>query len=284
VARRIKMDMIPLKRIFSKLSPKLLKNNGFKNVWEKYNKGNFNEAYADFLEVIKNQPRYSKVGDVYILWADLELLANHDPHKAIELLDKAQEIGCSQAQMAYCYTKRAEALWETGERHMALQCYERSVDADPCAFYLSNLARALSFLHDKRAMSVWQQVLEEDPKNCLAYTYIGWEVAKAGDRNKALLMAKKAEELQSSVRDVYEIGRLYHELKEFQSAISKYLEAKKLGCGDEGWLNAAISECYLSLGDTSAARKYVQLAVQCDPENDYVKEILREYKERFGGG
>ena len=276
------MAMIPIRRIFSKLFPKLLQTNGFKHVWAKYNKGHFGEAYALFRDVIENQPRYSKIGDIYILWADLELLANHNPHKAIELLDKAQEIGCSQSQMAYYYLKRAEALWETGERHMALQCHEKSVDADPCAFYLSNLARALSYLNDKRAMSVWQQVLEEDPKNSLAYTYIGWEAAKSGDRNKALLMVKKAEELQSSVRDVYEIGRVYHELEEFQTAINKYLEAKKLGCGDEGWLYSAISDCYLSLGDASAARKYVQLAVQRDPENDYVKEVLHEYQEKFG--
>lgn len=229
---------------------------------------------------MENEPRWSKVGDVYTLWADLELLANHDPRKAIELLDKAQEIGCSQ--MAYYYAKRAEALWETGERNMALQCYERSVAADPCAFYLSNLARALSFLNNERALSVWQQVLEEAPKNCLAHTYIGWEAAKSGDRDKALLMAKKAEELQSSIRDVCEIGRLYYELEEFQAAINKYLEAKKLGYYEEGVLYAAIADCYLSLGDASAAQKYAQWAMRIEPENDYVKDVWREYKERFG--
>ena len=112
---------------------------------------------------------------------------------------------------------------------------------------------------------------------------MGWKAAKSGDRNKALLMAKKAEEFQSSFSDIFEIGLLYHELEEFQTAINKYLEAKKLGCGDEGWLHAAISDGYLSLGDASAARKYVQLAMRSDPENDYVKEIWQEYQEKFGG-
>lgn len=245
-----------------------------------YEKDNFGEAYAVLRDVMENEPRWSKVGDVYTLWADLELLANHDPRKAIELLDKAQEIGCSQ--MAYYYAKRAEALWETGERNMALQCYEKSVAADPCAFYLSNLARALSFLNDERALSVWQQVLEEAPKNCIAHTYIGWEAAKSGDRDKALFMAKKAEELQSSIRDVCEIGRLYYELEEFQTAINKYLEAKKLGYYEEGVLYAAIADCYLSLGDASAAQKYAQWAMRIEPENDYVKDVWREYEEIFG--
>jgi tetratricopeptide (TPR) repeat protein len=111
---------------------------------------------------------------------------------------------------------------------------------------------------------------------------MGWEATKSGDKNKALVMAKKAEELQSSFSDVYEIGRLYHELEEFQIAINKYIEAKKLRYDEEGMLNAAISDCYLSLGDASAARKYVELAIQSDPENEYVKEVLHEYQEKFG--
>jgi tetratricopeptide (TPR) repeat protein len=260
------MAMIPLRGIFTKLFPKMLQTNDFKHVWAKISKGQFGEAYTVFHDIIERQPHYSKVGDVYILWAELELLANHDPRKAIELLDKAQEMGCTQ--MVYYYTRRADALWVTGERHMALQFYEKSVDEDPCAFCLSNLARALSYLNDTRAQTIWQQVLEEDPKNCFAYRYLGWEAAKSGDRNKALLLLKKAETLQSSVRDAFGIGRIYHELEEFQTAINKYLEAKKLGYGEEGVVNAAIADCYLSLGNESAARKYVQLAVQHDPEDD----------------
>lgn len=248
-----------------------------------YEKGAFREAYDAFCEFVENDPRSSMVGDVYIKWADLELLANHNGRKALELLDRAQEMGCSQSQMAYYYMKRAEALWITGERQMALQCHERSVAADSDLFYLSTFARALSCLNDNRALRVWQQVLDRDPENCLAHAYVGWEAAKSGDRDKALLMAKRAEELASSVRDVLDLGRFYDQSGEFQSAINKYLEAKKLGYEEQGPFYAAIASCYLGLEDESSARKYAEWAVRCDPENGYVKEVWSEYEERFGG-
>lgn len=274
------MAMIPLRGIFTKLLPKLLQIHDFGDVLTMYDKGNLSEAYTILCKVMENETQWSKDGDVYTLWAELELLANHNPQKALEFLEKAQQIGCSE--MGYYYNIYAEALWEAGEHEKALQYFEKSVAADPTVSHLRNLAWALSLERDKRAMIVWQQVLEKDPKNCLAYTYMGLEAAKSGDRSKALLMSKKAEELQSSVEDAYEIGRFCHELEEYQTAIKKYLEAKELGYDKEGVLYAAISDCYLSLREGSTAHKYVKLAIQSDPENEYVKEVLHEYQERFG--
>lgn len=274
------MAIAPLKRIISLFCPKLRQSQAFGDVLAMYEKGNIRDAYATLCNVMENQPQWSKDGDVYTLWAELELLANHDPRKAIELLDKAQDVGCSE--MGYYYMIHAEALWEAGEREMALQYFEKSVAAaDASATKLANFAQALSCIHDKRAMRVWQCVLEKDPENCMAHTYVGWEAAKAGERDKAILMAKRAEELHPSVEEVADIGRLYHELEEFKTAINKYLEAKKLGYEERGLLNAAIGDCYLSLGEAGLARKYLKRAMRFNPENEYVKEIWREYEERF---
>jgi len=262
--------MTILQRIFSRLLSDLPQANSFQDVLPLIEKGAFDEAYRVFCEVIDNDPRLSKVGDVYIMWADLELQVNCNARKTLELLDKAQEMGYSQ--IAYYYAERAQALWITGEHQMALQFYEKSVAADSSLYYLSDYARALSCNNDKRAMTVWQQVLERDPKNFLANAYIGWEAAKAGDKDKALLMSKKAEELASSARDFFELGHLYQVSEEFQSAINKYLEANKLGYQDQG-LNAYIADCYLSLGDENQARKYAKLAMSSKPDNYYVKHV-----------
>ena len=266
--------MIPLKRIFSRLFPELPHTHDFQEVLAFYEKGAFDEAYRVFCEVIDNEPRWSKVGDVYIMWADLELLANYNARKALELLDRAQEMGYSL--IAYYYAKRAQALWITGERQMALQCYEKSVAANSNPYYLSDYARALSCNNDKRAMTVWQQVLDREPKSFLAHAYIGWEAAKSGDKDKSLLMSKRAEGFASSATDFFELGFLYHESEEFQSAINKYLEAKKLDYKDQGLLHAAIADCYLSLGDESQARNYAELALNSKPENCYVKDVWQK--------
>lgn len=264
--------MIPFKRIFSEWYTKLPQKHGFQDVLVFREKGAFDEAYTTFREIIDNEPEWSKNGDVYILWADLELLANYNARKALELLDKAQETGYSLTGLYYA--RRAQALWITGERQVALQCYERSVSAD--SDYLREYARALSCMNDKSAMGVWQQVLDRDPKSVLAHAYIGWEAAKSGNPDKALLMSKRAEELASSATDFYELGLLYHDSEEFRAAINKYLEAKKFGYKDEGGLYASIADCYLSLGDKSQARKYAELAISSEPENYYVKEVWQK--------
>ena len=95
-------------------------------------------------------------------------------------------------------------------------------------------------------------------------------------------MAKRAEELQQSVDDLVDIGWFYHELEQFQYAINKYLEAEKLGYQEQWFLYAAIADSYLSLGEVGLSRKYLEQAVRCDPENEYVKEVRRKYEERFG--
>jgi tetratricopeptide (TPR) repeat protein len=144
------------------------------------------------------------------------------------------------------------------------------------------LARALSDLDDARARSVWQEVLEEEPENSQAYSYFASEAAKSGDRDKAIVLAKKADKLASSKEDILNVAALYHEWGEFQTAIKKYLEVIKLFkfVPDRGWVYARIADCYLSMGQISLARKYLKRALKYCPDDEYVKEIQRECEEK----
>jgi tetratricopeptide (TPR) repeat protein len=280
--RHMRMDMKHLKNIFSILQPRLSHHHDFGSVLKMYNKNDLSGAYASLCKVMENDNCWSKNGDVYTLWAELEILANHDPQKALEHLEKAKQF--DRSEMGYYYNVYAKALWENGEHEKAIKYFDKGVVADPSVLQLSNLAWAYSFMRDKRAISVWQRVLEKDPENCFAHIFIGWEAAKSGDRDEALLMAKKAEKLNPSIGELPEIGRIYLELGEFQFALEKYVEAKRLGYDEdkEGILDAAIAECYISLGDATEAHKYIQFALQLDPKNEYVKEIWHDYQEKFG--
>jgi tetratricopeptide (TPR) repeat protein len=246
-----------------------------------YKNGNFKEVYTALCDVMEREQKWSKDGDIYTLWAELELLANNDAHKALKLLKKAYEIGCSE--IGYYYKVRGDVMLRNDNYEAAIHEYEQSVSVDPSIANLTMLGQALSNADDRRAMGVWQQILSKDSKNCMAHIYIGFELAKSGDRGKALLMAKRAENLNPLVRDVFDIGWLYHELEEFQTAINKYLEANRLGYEDKALLYACIAACHLSLGQADPARNYLQWAEQCNPENEYVKEVMREYEKRFGG-
>jgi len=218
----------------------------YKDFLTMYNAGKFADAYATFREGgMENYPQWYKIGDNYIILAELELRLNGDVRKAQELLDRAMEIGSFDE--SYYYRTHGYLMWHSGERKKAIQDLEKSVAAEANVFNLIALAQLLFEAGDKRATTVCQQILDKDPDNCLAHIYFAWDEAKSGDRDKALLMAKRAEELQQSADDLVEIGRLYHELEKFQSAINKYLEAEKLGYEEKWLLYAAISDCYLSL-------------------------------------
>lgn len=268
----------PLARVLSKYCPSFRDSPHVMDIIMGFHKkGDYKTAYKILSHAVKNGSRWSKVGDIYILLAELELWANRDPHRALDALDKAQKMGCTQ--MAYYYTRRGEALWLTGDRQTAIQSFESSVAAEPCAFCRSNLALALSEMDDERAVSLWKEVLEEEPENSLAHTYLGFEAAKSGDQDKALLMAKKADKSAALAGDFVAVGRFYYELGEFQTVVERYLEAMKLGY-DQGWLCAGIADCYLSMGQTAPARKYLKRALKYSPNDEYVKEIQRDYEEK----
>lgn len=271
------MAMTPLRRIFSKLCPKLRQKQTFRDVLSMYDKGAFEDAYTALCDVMNNQPQLSKDGGVYTLWAELELLANDNACRAMELLDRAREVG--GAEMAYYYSVRGDAMLSIGNYEKAAQDFERSVAIEPSVANLKMLAQALSMMNDSRAVNIWQKILEEDPENCLAHAYVGLEAVKSGDRGKALLMAKRAERLNPSVEEIFTIGLLYHELEEFQTAINTYLVANRLGYKDKTLLYAYVAACHLSLGQATPARKYAQWAVRCDPENDYVKDVWKKCEE-----
>jgi len=202
------MAMFSIKRFFLKLVRKSRQTHGRPNFAALYKKGAFADAYAALCDMMKNPPRWAaEDGDLYTLWAELELLANEDAPRALQLLDKARQIGCSK--MGYYYSTLAQAMWKTGNHEMSVRYLEKSVEADPSVIHLVQLGQVLWHLDDQRATAIWRRVLEKDPKNCLSHIYVGLEAAKSGDRGKALLMAKRAERLNPSDDDIFEIGRLY---------------------------------------------------------------------------
>ena len=128
--------------------------------------------------------------------------------------------------------------------------------------------------------STFDSIVKKYRNTCLAFILLAEKAVRKKNLSKAYEMIVKAEQLDPSPAEMRNIGSMYHNLGYYEKALDQYLEAKRHGYDEEGVLYAAIADCYLSLEDTSAARKYVQLAMQSDPENDYVKKVLREYQEK----
>lgn len=245
-------------------------------------KGAFSEAYSIVRSVMDKYPQLYEDGDACVLMAELELCANQNVERTFRLLDKARELGFSD-EIRY-YRTHGQALREVGQREAAIAELEKCVAADADLLHLIVLAETLSFFDDPRAVNTWQQVLERDPKNCLAHVYIGRESIKAGKPDTALAEVRQAEDLSSSAEDIFEIGRLYHELEESTTAIEKYLKADELGYTDKPLLYACVAACHLSLGEGAPAKEYGERALRCDPEHRYAKHVWHEYETRLANG
>lgn len=244
----------------------------FDDYFDLYDKGAYREAYAVLRDIMQSQSRLSKVGNMYVWCADLELLVNDDVQKARQLLDKAHELGCSD--MAFYYNTLGYVLWRTGDRDRGIQYLEESVELKPSISNLKSLGRILSHDNDQDALRIWQRILEQDPDHCMAHVYLGIEAIKSGNRDKALDMLKRAENLSPTIRDYLDIGRLYCELKQFQDALNILLEADKGGYEPKGFLYSFIGACYRSMGDYDAAIDYSSRAIDLKFDDDYAKEIL----------
>jgi tetratricopeptide (TPR) repeat protein len=252
-----------------------------------YEEGQEQDAYATLCGIIEKYPSLLHDGGTCTLWADLELAANNNAARAIELLDKAREL--DGKDLVYYYAVRAEAMWRLGDREQAMQNYEDSIAIDATVDNLTMYGQLLSDIDDGRAMDIWQQVIRKDRHNCTAHIYIGRESAKSGDRSKASVMAETAQKLRPTADDLFILGLLYCELDDYPNAIRVFLKAIGLGYKDKAVLYAAIAASHLHLDDTSQAQEYVQRALECNPNHAYAKEVssqcemrCRQQKEQHG--
>ena len=243
-----------------------------------YEKGAYREAYAILRNIMKHESRWSKVGDMYLRCADLELLINDDLNRARQFLNKALKLGCSD--MSFYYNTLGYVLWRVGERDRGKQYLEKSIELEPSISNLTPLGRILSHEDDKDAIKIWHRILEKEPNHCLAYVYLGIEAVKSGDRAKAFDMAKRAESLSPTIRNFYDIGRLYYDLEQYQNALDMFLKADRGHYEPKGSLYSDIAACYCSLGDNDTAIGYASRAIDLNFDDDYAKSILLQCMEK----
>ncbi len=238
-------------------------------------KGAYREAYAVLRDILDTNPYWSQMGDLYVWCAGFEMQIGENTHKAQQLLEKAWELGCQHP--ADYYSERGFVRWRMGEHEEGIRDLEESVALDPSVTHLIRLGELLAIEGDTHAQRVLERVLALEPKHCLAHIYLGILACKSGDRDKAMILAEKAERLGESAIDYLELGRLYEELQEFQAASDAYLKVDRLGYDNKGRLCASLAVCYARLGDKETGRTYLERAIKCDPEDEYVRSVAENW-------
>jgi tetratricopeptide (TPR) repeat protein len=246
-----------------------------------YERGQLDDAYALLSAAVDDSPGLSQIGDVYVMFAHLDLMVAHDVARAMEHLDKAWKLG-SRVTDFYLQV-RGYALWHAGERQAALECFEKAVVIERSVYNLTQFAAFLSETNDERAGAVLSEILDRDPNNCTAHIYAGQEAAKSGDADGARVFAEKAWMLRphADADDLCQLGKLCCTLNDFPAAIEAYLAADKLGWRGKAALYAAVAHCYLSLHNVQKAHEYMDRALALDGEDEFVKDIWQEYQTRL---
>jgi len=245
----------------------ITKADGIEDVFQLFSRGACREAYAALCEMMKEQPDLCAHAFTCVLHADLSLYVKGDTCEAQKSLDRAQgKLGCSEPKIAsYYYRVQGDVKSRLGNTSEAVDDYEKSVALSPDISNLTMLAQSLSVLRDARAPDVWVRVLEEDPQNSKAYVWLARQAARSGDRDKAISLAKKAEQLKPFAEDVFDVACLYHDIGQPEAALSAYFRADAMGYEGRDCLYAAIADCYRQLGKADKAKEYAQRALECGP-------------------
>lgn len=248
-----------------------------KDIRRFYKQGDFEEAYLALRATIKDYPDN---GGMYAIWAELEMRVKNNLSKAEYLINEAYHLGCPED---YYHQVRGNLFYRKHQVEQALTEYERSVSVEPSLDNLLIFAQALSAACDERAISVWESVLQKDPKNVLAYVYLAREAERREDLSKALEMVRKAERLKTSnAEHFYEIGTVYHILEHYEKALEYLLRAKESGFAEQEKLSSLyshIASCYLRMDDGVMALEHALKAVKIEPEDNDSQRVLELCKE-----
>jgi tetratricopeptide (TPR) repeat protein len=241
-----------------------------------YDKGDLEKAYHILKENMENCP---DDGWIYALRAELEIKVMNNFSRADHFLNEAYNYDCPKD---IYHQVNGTYYWMKGEAEKALEQYEKSYLITPSLVNSVNYAMALSHVNDSRAINLWKDILQKDPKNILANVYIANDLGVRGNISKALEILKKTKNFKpASANELVAIGSAYYLIKQYQEALPYYLKAENYGYKDKANLNVKIADCYLGLEDGLKAIQYVRKAIELEPGNDFCREILNDCKEYF---
>jgi tetratricopeptide (TPR) repeat protein len=130
-------------------------------------------------------------------------------------------------------------------------------------------ARAYVGLNDyKNAISVLQEIVQENPKNAQAQLVLAHSLSKAGDPSSALGIYKQLMEEDSllGLENYAELMIRLNRRQELHQTIEQFVASHKLS--EKHY--PVLGEIYLLLQKPEEARRYLMKAMETSPENPYV--------------
>ena len=173
------------------------------------------------------------------------------------------------------YTKIGNIFLEKGDPHLALDCYQKALDANPdnaqVWMKLANLLQTYYREDAEQIITCYQNIVEFDPKNATVFYELGHLYIRLNDLFNAVYAFKKAVELEPD-NPFYRnsLGYVLVQLSDFDKAIEEYQAAIKLN-PDSEWTSIvcqALAAIYHQIkGNVDAAIASYQTSIMFDPKN-----------------
>ncbi len=144
------------------------------------------------------------------------------------------------------------------------------------------LLYAIAVTHEKhgnfdQSVETFEKVIKFSPGYSQAMNYLGYMLTERGTRLEyARDLIEKALKIQpnnGAYIDSY--GWVLYKLGEYNSALEELLKAYKL-ISNDAVINEHIAEVYRALGDIENAQIYLNRAIELDPGNESLREMLEQ--------
>ena len=173
------------------------------------------------------------------------------------------------------YAKIGNIFLEKGDPHLALDCYQKALDANPdnaqVWMRLANLLQTYYREDTEQIINCYQNIVEFDPKNATIFYELGHLYIRLNDLFNAVYAFKKAVELEPD-NPFYRnsLGYVLVQLSDFDKAIEEYQAAIKLNPDNE-WTSIvcqALAAIYHQVkGNVDASIASYQTSIMFDPKN-----------------
>ena len=236
--------------------------------------GRLQDAYEAFTKIL---PKYAEDWTVYDGLAYLEVNLKNNLERAENLIEKAKELGCPEARY---HRMLADIYWRKNQLSEAVSEFEQAATVDRTVENLTAFANSLMKMDYLRAVSVWEEIIQKDPTNTTAYLGLAWIAGQRKDWPMTVKMAAAAKELApDNPKVLFQLGRAYQALAQYEQAVDCYLQADKFGFRNKFFFHENVATCYLELKNYTKSFEHAHEAVKLNRRDPTANELLNKCKE-----
>ena len=173
-------------------------------------------------------------------------------HKAIKIFKKCEQQNYRDKN--YLYSSLAGCYLYLEEYISAMQYAAKSLRDDVDTEYAKDVL--IYCLDNNKDDSICDSLLEKYQDTCFSYMLLTQKEISKKNFSKAREMLIKAEQLNPTPTEMYNISYLYYKLEDIQTALDRSFKAEKIGFDEKSRLYSALADCYYFLDDFDNAFKF----------------------------